>query len=220
MKRFYHILALLALINMFAACGFVGFLFASGRLDAERVDQIATVLRGEFPTTQPVGAAAAEPPLQESSRTELSRMQSQQEYFELVAQRHQREIQDRRELNQAIQLDVLRQLEQIERVRTQFEEDRRKAALQSEQEGFARTLEMYEGMDPVRAKDLLRNHSKEADTVRVLMEMDPMRARKIINTCRSDEDLLWAGRILAQMNQLNKVPGGGVEGPMPSDAEE
>jgi hypothetical protein len=210
---------LLALVNLFAALGFVGFLFASGRLDSERLEQIAMVLRGEFPADKPVGVPAApaapQPALQEPSQAEIARAQARQEHIELIAQRHQREIQDRREFNQAIQLDVLRQLEQIERLRAQFDKDRRGTALQSEQEGFARTLEMYEGMDPVRAKDLLRNHSKEADTVRILMAMDPVRARKIINVCRSDEELLWVGRILNQMNHLNTVPGGGVDGSMP-----
>jgi hypothetical protein len=117
MKRLYHLLALLALINLFAIGGLVGYLFASGRLNEERVNQIAMVLRGEFPTTQPAETtqpAAVEPPPPEPSQVEIARIRAQKEYFELVAQRHQRELEDRRTLNEQIRLDVIRKLDEIE----------------------------------------------------------------------------------------------------------
>ena len=56
LKRFYHLLALLAMINLFAVVGLVAYLFTSGRLNAQRIDQIAVVLRGEFPASQPAVA--------------------------------------------------------------------------------------------------------------------------------------------------------------------
>src|SRR5690606_24372804 len=107
----------MALVNLFALAGFVGFLFATGRLNAERMDQIAVVLRGEFPqpvvpATQPATQPAEPPP--QPSRAEIARPQAKQEYYRLVSERSRREMEQRRALNQQIRLDVTRQLEEIE----------------------------------------------------------------------------------------------------------
>src|SRR5690242_3092354 len=107
MSRLYHLLALIALINLFAIAGLAGYLFASGRLNTERVDQIAKVLRGEFPMTQPASSQPASSPSPvEPSRAEIERLRAQREYYDLVSERHRRELEDRERLNQTIQLDV------------------------------------------------------------------------------------------------------------------
>ena len=76
MKRLYHMIAMLALINLFALAGFLGYLFSSGRLSRERVEEIAMVLRGEFPkesaaANQP--ASDQPPPIRSSRRATSSR---------------------------------------------------------------------------------------------------------------------------------------------------
>ena len=43
-KKLFHGVAMLALINLFAVVGMVGYLFASGRLNEERINQIGKVL--------------------------------------------------------------------------------------------------------------------------------------------------------------------------------
>jgi flagellar motility protein MotE (MotC chaperone) len=215
MKRIYHILALLAFVNLFAIAGFVGFLFSSGRLNAERVDQIGIVLRGKFPTSQPATQPAVTSAPAEPSRSEIVRAAAQKEYYQLLAERHERELQDRQSLNQSIQLDVIRRLEEIEKAKADLQEERKKAAEQGQDDGFAKVLEMYSGMDPVKAKDLLRTQNKEADAVQVLMQLDSSRTKKIVNACKTPEEMLWIGRILNQINKLNK-PGGGVDGPSPA----
>ena len=133
---------------MFAVGGLAGYLFVSGRLNAQRVDQIGVVLRGEFPTSQPAtttqpAQVAARP---EPSKAEIARMAAQREYFELVAKRHEREMDDRRSLNQAIQLEVQREREEIDKKKKDFEAQQKKMLEQSQQDGFARTLELYSTM--------------------------------------------------------------------------
>lgn len=213
MKRLYHMFALLAIINLFAVGGLVAFLFATGKLNAERVDQVAMVLRGEFPeieapTTQP---AIVEAPPQRSGE-EIARVQAQKEFYALISDRHKRESEDRRALNQGIQLRVQRQLEEIERKQEAFREQRKEISEQAQQDGFQQALEMYSSMDPKLAKDLLKT-SKEADVVQLLMTMDENRRKKIINACKANEDRLWVGRILNQIQQLNHEPANGVDGP-------
>ena len=217
MRRLYHMIALLALINLFAIGGLVGFLFATGRLNAERVHQVAMVLRGErpqadVPTTQPV---QPESPAQRS-REEIARIQAQKEYYTLIAGRYQRELEDRRALNQGIQHDVLLKLEQIEAKQKAFHQDRQKVLAQTQQDGFQQVLDMYSSMTPKLARDLIRSGMKDPDAVRLLMAMDENARKNIINACKTDEERLWIGRILNQIQKLTSEPTNGVDGPVVS----
>lgn len=202
LKKLYHGLALLAMINFFAIVGLVGYMFASGKLTEERMNQIGEVLRGEYPepevaATQPVEVVATP----KRSREEIAAIQAQREFYELVGERLQREIADRSVLNESIQLEVLRRLEEIEKKNEQFEQQREAFQEETEQEGFTQALEMYSSMDPKLAKDLLRNKEKEADVVRLFMAMDPNRRKKIVNSCKTQEDKVWIQRILDRIQK-------------------
>lgn len=208
-KRMYHILAWLALANLFAVGGLVGYLFASGRLNAERIEQIAVVLRGEFPqpqvqATQP--EAVVEKP--QTSREELARLEAKRRIYALIAERQQREIEDRNKLSESIKFDVNRQLEQIESKAQEFTQQKEQAQKVAEQSGFQETLDIFSEMDPKIAKDILRTHCKDADAVRMLMQMDSGRRKKIVNGCKTPEEKEWMSRLLAQMQGMDSAETG------------
>mgnify|MGYP000036672730 CR=1 FL=1 len=203
LKRMYHMLALLAFINLFAVAGLVGYLVATGRLDGTRMRQIGIVLRGEFPeppppSTQP--AAPEEAPIR--SRAEIAAIQAQQKYWALVAERHEREMSDRKSVNQNIRLEVDRELEEIARREKRFEEEKKKVLEQAGQSGFTQALEMYSSMNPKLAKDVLSTR-KDADVIQLFLQMDPMKRRKIIDACKTPEERAWVGRILESVQKLN-----------------
>ncbi|NLX22851.1 MAG: hypothetical protein GXY55_14460 [Phycisphaerae bacterium] len=205
MKRLYHGLALIALINLFAVGGLVGYLFASGRLNEERLNQIGEVLRGEYPRPEAVATQPAEPPPPpQSSREEIATMQARRDFYQLVGERHRRESADRADLEDSVHLRILRRLEEIEQRNQEFQQQKQEFVKQSEQEGFTQVLEMYSTMDPKQAKDLLRLKEKEADVVRIIMQMDPNRRKRIINACKTEDERLWIGRILNQIAEVNK----------------
>ncbi len=86
MKRLVQLLSLVALIALFAALGLVGYLVGTGRLDAERVDQIAKVLRGEWPQDAASTAADAEQEVKpETATSEIVRSRIQQEMLAMMA---------------------------------------------------------------------------------------------------------------------------------------
>jgi len=205
LKRLYHGLALIALINLFALGGFVVFLVASGRLDGARVEQMAKVLRGEFPTTQPAATQPVDIKLvPQRSRAEIAEMQAKKEFYRLVGERLENEIRQRQELNDSVQLEVLRRLEEIEKKKQRFEQEKQAFQQQSEQEGFQQVLDMYSKMDPKLAKELLKSKTQDADVVRILTEMDPNRRKNIVNACKDETDRLWIRRILDQIQQLDE----------------
>lgn len=204
-RKLYQGVAMLALINLFAVGGLVGYLFASGRLNEERVNQIGKVLRGEFPKEQEVASTqpAATQPAPQESRAEIADLQAKRELYRLVGERLQNEVAQRQSLNDSVQLEVLRRLEEIEKKNQRFENEKKEFKQQSEQEGFTQVLDMYSSMDPKLAKDLLRTKEKDADVVQLLMKMDPNRRTKIVNACKSAEDRVWIRRILDQIQSKN-----------------
>lgn len=205
LKRLYHVVAWLALANLFATGGLLAFLFGSGRLNSERVDQIAVVLRGEFPKPQP---PASQPVVQQekprTSKEELAQLESRRQLYTLISERHQREIDDRNKLNQVIQLDVNRQLEQIKSKEQEFRKTKEQNEQVFEQSGFQQALDMYSEMEPKLAKDVLIK-KKDADVVRVFVKMESGKRKKIVNTCKTPEEKDWIGRILSQIGRLDEL---------------
>jgi len=198
--------ALLALINLFAVVGMVGYLLASGRLNTERVDQIGKVLRGEYPKKEEVASTqpAATQPVPQQSRAEIADLQAKRELYRLVGERLENEVAQRQALNDSVQLEVLRRLEEIEKKNQRFVEQKKEFSKQSQQEGFAQALEMYSAIEPKLAKDLLKTKEKDADVVQLLMQMDPNRRTKIVNACKSSVDRVWIRRILDQIQVKDK----------------
>jgi len=217
MKRVYTILALLAMVNLFAIAGFVGFLFATGRLNKDRVGQVAQVLRGEYPASQPV--AASQPTTQEAppqrSGQEIAAGQARRETLQLQNERLEQESAQRKSLGESLEVRVLRRLEEIQKRNETFEKQKKALQQQSEQEGFTQALELYSGMDPKLAKDLLKSKEKDADVVHLLTKMDSNRRTKIVNACKTAEEKLWIRRILDQIQAQDNVskPANGVDGP-------
>lgn len=221
MKRLYHILSLMALVSLFSMAGFVGFLVATGRLDAERMEQIASVLRGEYsPQAAPASQPATQPaePARLASRAEIERLALQKEFLRLAQERAQHEMEQRQALDERIQLDVMRQLEEIQARRQQAEEaPSARPAGQAAQpaatgEGFEMELALFESLDPRKARDLLMQR-KDPDIVRILMRLDSLRVKKIVDACKTESELAWIGRILNQIHDMDGKTANGVDGP-------
>ena len=216
LKRLYHWLAFLALIGLFALGGFCGFLFASGRLDREKMGHIRAVLRGELPGEQL--ATATQPAVQEAvpvtSAEDIVRSQEKAKFYELLAERHQREIEDRRRLNLEIQLSVDRKLEDLAEREKRLQGEQAALRQESQLEGFEKQLDFISRAEPKKAKDLLRGGQiKEADVIQLLMKMDPNRVSKIVNACKTQDEVIWIGGILNQIGKLKSEVAAGVDGP-------
>ncbi|MDM8004985.1 MAG: hypothetical protein QUV05_02375 [Phycisphaerae bacterium] len=215
LKRLYHLLALVAMINLFAVAGLIGYLFASGRLNAERVEQMAVVLRGEFPTSQP--AVASSRPAErdrnaQPSGEEIVRRQEMKELLALKDSRRARELRDRDLLDKRIQLETRQLIEKLERKENELKQQKQILEKEGEQAGFDRQLNLLSKTEPKLAMQLLKNQIKEPDAVQLLMKMDENRVKAIINACKTEEDRAWIGRILNQIGKYGNSTAAGVDG--------
>jgi hypothetical protein len=195
-KSLYQVISILAIANLVCLIGLVIFLAATGRLDAERVDQIAAVLRGEppvptasttQPTTQPVEAETAE--------TRLAQAREETDLAFRVLERKRREVADRQRLAEALMMDVVRRQETLSEDQSAFQEQQRKIEEQRLQEGFVKELELLTSVKPKVRKDMLVAKS-DVDAVRLMMEMDERAGKQVIEACKTPAEKAWISRIL------------------------
>jgi len=203
MKRLYHILALAALIQFFSLCGFLGFLFGTGRLSPERIRQIGDMLRGGTETMAATTAPASQPAIKpETASTEIARSRMHQEMIALAVERQMRELSDMVKLSQSIQHEVQKRIEEIEYREKRFADQQQKMKAEGQPDGFVRELEVLSSIDAKKSLELLMA-KKDPDAVRLLMEMDSGRVRKVFDACKTGAQMEWAGRILAELHNMN-----------------
>ncbi|NLX13315.1 MAG: hypothetical protein GXY44_06620 [Phycisphaerales bacterium] len=214
LKRFYHLVALLALINLFTLVGLVGFLFATGRLNAERVEQMAIVLRGEFPTEEQEEAPTevVVEPAPEPSRAEIVRMEDERRLLLHQLERSRRELDDRYNLNQQMVFNVAQALKDIEQREARLREERQAFEREHKTEGFAQVLQVLKNTQPKKSVELLMREWKPADVVEMFLALDTNTKADIVNACKTPEEVAWVRRILVQMNKNMEEAANGVDG--------
>jgi len=204
LKSLYQLVALIAIVHLLVLVGLVGYLVATGQLDAERVQAIAAVLRGESPI-QP-GVATTRPsvpqtqPVPEASPVQVARALEQDEIARRLFEQRRREIEDRLNLARAIRLDVIRRQEQLEAERERFH---REVLQQYQHDGFQKELELLSSVSSKKAKAILMS-KQDAEVVRLLMAMDVRTGKKIIDACKTPEEMSWISRILERIQKLQE----------------
>lgn len=202
-KTLVQLISVLAVAHLLVLAGLLGFLFGTDRLNAERIEQIASVLRGEFPTEATADAiATTQPAEKEQAETKLARAKEESDLIRRQFERQVRETQDRQHLVEAMMLEVTRRQESLSEEQTLFAEQQRKIREQRSQSGFRKELELLETSKPKMRRDLLRAKS-EPDAVRLMMEMETRAGKQVINACKTPDEKAWIGRILHQIETLN-----------------
>lgn len=204
-KRVLQIVSGLALVNLVVLIGLTGFLFGTGRLDAERIDQIGEVLKGNWPADDgpDVATTLAAAPAQDSS-AKIHRDEEIEEILRRRFDRQRREIADQRALVDAARLVVLRQREGFEQEKHAWEQAKLAWQRERQMDGFAKELEYLSSIKSKQAKELLRLKA-DPDVVKVLMEMDTRKGKKIVDECKTPEERAWIARILEQIRRQNDL---------------
>lgn len=205
MKRLLTALALVSMMNMAAMAGLAGFAWSRDWLRRERLSRALAVLRGEE-----AGPAPATMPAAETSAPGFDAAEQRRREQEAAAiartelERRQREIRNGWELLERQQLAFVRAKEEWEEDRKRIEEEQRRREEEADDSGFRKELDILSGLKAKEAKELLRL-KKDADVVRILLEMEPRKARKIVGECKKSEERLWIGRILEKLHDRNAV---------------
>ncbi len=206
-------LGVISFSTLLAVGGFVGFLFATGRLDTARVDAIAAVLRGEdeivveapADPNDPAPVEDANDPNAEEARApsaeEVRERRDQQLMKALEIERAAADLEARRRLLDHALHEVIQQQEQLTEQRDAFAQQREKIMNAAEDAGFQEEVATVEALAANQAKEhVLRVWEKrQADAVRLLLALDVSKRKRILEQLKTPEELDTLTELLEQI---------------------
>lgn len=217
-KKLASLISAVLALNFLAAAGGIGYLVYVGKLDREKVQQIRElVLATDLPTTQPTTQPAQELPAptpmmrldellaKAAGRPPAEKISTLQTAFDAqlaILERRGRELEDqRRQLAQAqadFESQRKRLLEQTETLRQREAEQARLA----EDEGFQKTLALYQSLPPKKTKDIFLSLEDDV-VVRYLQAMEPRIASGILKEFKTPDETSRAQALLEKMRLAN-----------------
>lgn len=205
--RLFSAVGIVAVATLLAGGGFIGYLVGTGRLTAARLERMAAVLRGELDgpadaggVADPPGTEAAEP--RRATSAEEVRALRQREHLEkLEIERALADLEAQRRLLDQAMHAVVQEQERLAAERSGFDVQRTKLTDAALDEGFRKELEYVSGLAPRQAKEhILRVWQRQkADAVRLFMEIDVSRGRRILEQFRTPEELDIQTELLEQI---------------------
>ncbi len=197
--KLFSLVSGLALALLLAVGGLAGYLWGTGELDAERVELIAAVLRGEFDPSDGGEAEAVEiteededagETVRATTEEESDRLREQAYLDSLELERAARDLEAQRRLvDQALQ-NVVKEQERLKWQESQFEEHREKVVEEAVDQGFEKLLEYINGLKPRHAKEYVISvwRDKPEDVVRLFLEIDVRKGKRILEQFDTEND--------------------------------
>lgn len=224
MKTLWSATAFIAVVNLLAILGGIGFLAATDRLDGDRVREVRAVLA---PTRAEAAAAKAEaeaaaaaeeaaelaaerranPPLSpEATLAERTRDgASDRRLVNLVRQ----ESRERREELLALRAEIDRERQDFEAEKAAWEARRADDADALADAQFQKTVRLFGAMKPkdVRARIVAMDGRGERDVaVRILDALAIRQAAKVLAEFKSEEEARLASDLLTGLRELGRDP--------------
>lgn len=213
-KKLGIVVLLVIALNFIASAGGVAYLFATGKLDKDRVQAIGKIVFPDAPpasqpATQPTDDARPSDPLfqidelleQQAGKTASEQVQVVRDAYEKLAaqlDRQRREVVDLRRQVDAAQAQVVTDRADLAK-REQSLADRVAARERENKDaGFKRTMAIYDEMKPNQLKDLFTGMD-DATVARYLQAMDAGRVSRIVKEFTSPEEKVRAQRLLDRL---------------------
>ena len=203
LKKAYQLLALIAIVHLFALGGGLGYLVATGKLDGVRAAEVVDVFRDvdesddtpvEEPLEQPSTASG-------QSVESIEQQQIQEEIIWRSSVRHQAELDQRQKALQLQMLSLERKSEEFERYQKQITEQQDARQEVDQSRGFKKELELFSSMKSKQALEFLLDKIPE-DAAHLLLEMPGRSAKKIVESAKTPEQRQALTKILELMGEV------------------
>lgn len=205
MKAFYHILTLACLVIVLSLLGFVGWMAAAGRFNADSGKAVSMILRGEkvFPEPEPEQPATrpATRPATVSSQADLAMSEQAVMRIDLLTRRSREELRYKQQQLENLLGRIKAERELLARERMEWAEQIRAVEERKQDDGFQRELAMYQKMDARKAKEVLFGLPEET-AARFLAEMKAQTRAEIVSAVRGDMEQAKLQRILTLMREV------------------
>ena len=201
LKRLVKAISIMSVLNIAVLLGLGRYAWSQGWLTRDRILGAAAVLRGDGEGMDDGASdamAADEAPKLASEQIEHNVALQERSRIELV--RREAEVQQNWRFLEGQQLRFLREKEAFAEKLKRAEEEEDRQAVEADNSGMQKELELLAGIKAKEAKALLRQKD-DAEVVRILKSMESRKARKIVSACKTDEERLWIGRILGKLHE-------------------
>lgn len=220
LRQVYDTAALVALINMGLLAALATYAGITGAINAEKINQMAAVMRGEVPSSIASPRISSETaPAQDavpandaaSTETWADAAPPDLETVRREADRIREELRQRLALNNSILLRVTNERQEFHRERE--EERKYQESLRAEQtaEGFRKQVQIYEGLAPKIAVQHLLSMADVDEAARILIQMDTRKAKKIVEAAKRGDQLGKMVTILQRVREVAPLRSGEIE---------
>lgn len=210
----------LALANVLAAAGFLGWLKASGRLDAERFQRVRTIL-AETVASEKAREAAAQaeaesarkaeeeikqqslPPL--TAAEQLAVGKEGEDMRRQIVERLRREAEDLRRTLQREREEVEQAAAKLKKEREEFEAMRKRIAAMEGNTQFEKALKMYESLKPAQAKAVFEHLISQGEIEQVVAYLNAMQERQASKVLAEFKDPTVASDLLERLRTRGLV---------------
>lgn len=180
LKKAYHGVAMIALLNLLLVGGVLGYLGATGVLTADRLERIASIARGEdVGPEQGEQEDAEEVTDPQASADSISHTQEQEEASRLRADRRRAELQQQATTIAAARLEVTRQREALERRYDELRQQAKQREKEEQSAGFKKELALLASVKPKVAVGMLLEKPRE-DAAALLMAMETRKGKRLV----------------------------------------
>jgi len=209
LRRIYDTIALASLLTIVLLCGLAGYLAAKGNLTGQRLRAAFEAL-----TSQPAEGAASQPASRPTAGPASEVLAAGRESEQVMLQRFEllkRQLENEKALLEAARIAFIREKEAFERAKKQWQQKQEQRLKELAKSGFQKELEYLSSISPKQALALLRQ-KQEAEAAQLLMAMETRKGKKIIESCKTDEERKWIGRILELIRQQDSVQAAALAG--------
>lgn len=202
-KRAYGIIALIAIVHVLALMGVLGYCISTGAIDHRKMVRVAAVLRGDDRVREQQESTEGEDELEELLSAESADMaRANAEMIRHEKQRAITEVEHKLALCNSIMLRVQMERDSFRREREEAAKlDRQKDTVR-EDEGFKKQLAILEKLSPKVAVEHLIALPDADDAARLLAEMQPRQAKKIVEAAKSGNQLAFMQRIVRRVREV------------------
>lgn len=217
--KLYSVLAFCCIAAVLAGGGLAAYLYFTGKLDAQRIEAIAGVLRGEAAAVDATAAAATQPAARpgegRSTAEEIREQRRRDEVTRALAERAVRDVAARQDLLDQAARQVLAESEQLKRDRADWKAQQdvalaaaeRKKKSGEKDDGFDKELKLVAGLPPAAAKEhLIRTWKKRPpDAVRLINGLSTARVTKILEQFKTPEEQQIMHELLEQLRHQDST---------------
>jgi len=213
LKNLYSALALFAFINFTILSGLIGHAYLTGKIDRDKVDQMAAIIHGEESIDQAEevsqGDAVAGGPMS-STKTSASKIREaiqQEDMDRLKRERAQVDLLREQTMQDRGWIKLEQKQKQFEQRKATYAAQQKKKREQELSSSFLEAVASIGGMKPKNALSALMNRT-ENEAVKLLSKLGERKRNRILDACKNQNQTMWRDRMFDLMLKQRALASG------------